>query len=250
MNLRVVHNYIVGAYIAYWAFRGEILPQEAIEVSSYIQAIIGIILLLINLFYLFIETEGYNLFKNYDELLSSSNAGNYIKLFLLLFVIDLSPLSPFGTFLYLSISLSMLLFCIIIVIREMITSRLLAVICVHVFFAYFLMVWSIQSYVKTHGDEVIGSFWEKPNYRAKYMVRLHNEVDGKSYMLIAQINVMTEYYGDEGGYGSYRCVFLEKIFWGGGRILEFQDCILNESNYCTDEDGNSWRIELTQQKIN
>lgn len=73
-------------------------------------------------------------------------------------------------------------------------------------------------------------------------------------MLPAQINVTTEHYGDyfEDSYKTWKekYVFLEKVFLVGGDVLKFRDCNLNESKYCTDEDGNSWTIELIQQKIN
>jgi hypothetical protein len=254
--MRKAHNIAVGLYVLYRIFLNDFIPDHIQKLSLTVTAVVGIVLILSSLFFLFYDGERRTL-KTFDTLTSMKNGGNYLQVWLLLFITNLDAIHPFGTISYLIVSLSLLLFCILTVIKDAIINRtfITAVILGHVFFGYCMYTWSKGTYTRKYGKEIIGNFFEKPEYKAKYLVKLYREGQDQVYTLPALLHIFSESFEDDygDGYQSWteRYIMVEKVYFRNGGYLNFNDCDLNEGKrvYCLDQDDNGWYIELTKERI-
>lgn len=231
------------------------IPVEYKNQSDVALSSIGLALILIGLWNLFITK---NRLRHVDEIATNENMGGYFKIVLLLSFTRLDSFGNFGSIGYMSITLSLLLFCAFIVLREAILTRTLVngVIIGHLVFGYLLYNWSKNTFVRNYGNEIIGSFWEKPDYRTKYIVKVSESRDfTNAYTLHAQVHVSTVLeesdYPQEDAYGneyfesySRKYIIIEKIFWPNGGVSVFDFCDIEESNYCVDQNDNWWYIKI------
>lgn len=254
--MRKVHNIAVGLYAIYKFLLKDFIPENGQEISLTLIAIIGIVLIVCNLFFLFFDREAKTI-KSFDSLTSTQNLGNYIQIWFLLLITNLDHLHPLGTIFYLSVTLSLLVLCFWTVMKDALKNQTLitGVIIGHAFLGYCMYNWSKGTYSRQYGDEIIGSFWEKPNYKAKYLVKLHQQDGDQVYTLPAQLHVFSETYEDDygDGYQSWteRYIMVESVYFNNGGYLTFDACNLNEGGkvYCIDQNSNGWYIELTGEKV-
>lgn len=254
--MRKIHNIAVGLYALYRIFLNDLVPDSGQEISSLLTAILGLTLIVGNLYYLFIDRETKRI-KPFDTLTSKDNMGNYLQIWFLLFITSLDKIHPFGTISYLTVSLSLLLFCIWAITKDALRNRALVtgIIMGHAILGYCMYSWSKGTYVLHYGDEIIGSFWEKPNYKTKYLVKLYKGDSDQFYTLPAQLHVFSETFEDDYG-DSYQTwtekfILVETVYFNNGEYLTFDDCNLNEGGrvFCIDQNDNEWYIELTKEKI-
>jgi hypothetical protein len=143
--------------------------------------------------------------------------------------------------------------------KEKISSFILA----YIFVIYVLFGIGKKSIIRNYGNEIIGSYFEKAEYRTKYYVNIFPYNEGvNNYRLPADIHVYTETeesdtyedrYGQEYTESySTKYIVLEKVFRPDGNILEFNECNLTigEQITCIDQYENEWVIELTDMKVN
>lgn len=115
--------------------------------------------------------------------------------------------------------------------------------------------------MKHYGNEILGSFLEKPEYRTQYFVNVFRDTnDSLNYRLIADLHVFSEHsegYPEEDRFGreytptySERMIQLERIYFPDSTVIEFEETFLKYRRkvYCIDERGRSWYVELTNQK--
>jgi len=131
-------------------------------------------------------------------------------------------------------------------------------------FAYFLLSWERNMYVVHYGVPIIGHFFEKPEYNAKYRVEIKPENSNVKYKAIADIHVVgrteTDEYGEEDWLGNqishtytYRDVWVKRLYFQNGGSVEIQEQLeplhLGESVFVKDAHGISWYVKLLREPI-
>lgn len=131
-------------------------------------------------------------------------------------------------------------------------------------FGYFLLSWEKDAYVEHYGVPIVGHFFEKPEYHAKYLVEIEPENATRKFQAIADIHVEgrteTDDYGEENWFGqpiihtyTYRDVWVKKLYLpnGGTLIIEEQaePLHLGESVFVRDSHGRSWHVRLLNEPI-
>jgi hypothetical protein len=127
---------------------------------------------------------------------------------------------------------------------------------------YILLALAKSFYTDNYGSDVLGSYFEKNEYRTKYYVKMIPEEGGRSpQKVIAEIYVHTESNEDELGEDRFgqehsriydsKFIELERVYLNGGQVLTFDHCALELSDevLCRDETGANWYIELTTEKV-
>lgn len=250
-----IYNWVILAYLLLKVLAPELLPDSYKLETEISLSLIGIGLISIGLWNLFISEKR---LRKISEITTNENIGAYFKLILLLSFTRLDSFGSGGPIVYLVITLCLLLFCFFIILREAIVAKTLinGVIIGHIVFGYFLYNWSKNTYVRNYGNEIIGSFWEKPEYRAKYLVRVSRSDDfTNAYTLQAQVHVSTVLeesdYPQDDAFGneyfesySRKYIIIEKVFWPNGGVSKFDFCDIGESNYCIDQNDNWWYIRI------
>lgn len=249
------YNWAILTYLVLKILSSEFIPVAYKNQTELTLSIIGLILMLIGLWNLFTPEKR---LRRIEEITTNDNIGAYFKIILLLSFTRLDSFGDIGTIGYITMTLSLLVFCLFVVAREAILTRTFVngVIIGHVVFGYFLFNWSKNTYVRSYGNEIIGSFWEKPDYRTKYLLKVSESSDfSNSFTLQAQVHVSTireeSNNSQEDAFGneyfetySNKYIILEKIFWPKGGFLEFDDCDLQETDYCRDKNGRYWYIKI------
>lgn len=248
-------NWAILTYFVLKILSPEFIPVDYTNQSELTLSIIGLILILIGLRNLFTTEKR---LRRIEEITTNDHIGAYFKIILLLSITRLDSFGDIGTIGYITMTLSLLVFCFFVVAREGILARTFVngVIIGHLVFGYFLFNWSKNTYVRSYGNEIIGSFWEKPNYRTKYLLKVSESSDfSNAYTLQANVRVSTileeSNYPQEDVFGneyfesySNKYIIIEKVYWPNGGFLEFEDCNLQESDYCRDKDGKYWHLKI------
>lgn len=256
MNRKMsIYNWAIIVYFVLKILVPEILPDSHKSRTEIALSTIGFVLIIFGLWSLFTSN---NRPRQISEITTNENIGPYFKLILLLSFTRLDSLGSSGPIVYMTITLSLLLFCIFIILKDALLTKTLVngVIIGHIVFGYFLYNWSKGTFVRNYGNEIIGSFWERPDYRTKYLVEVSRNSDfTNAYTLQAQVHVSTVLeesdYPQEDAYGndyfeSYtrKYIIIEKVFWPNGGVSEFDFCDLEDSNYCVDQNDNWWYIKI------
>lgn len=250
-----IYNWGILAYFLLKLLVPELLPNSYKLEAEISLSCIGIGLIAVGLSNLFISEKR---LRKISEITTNENIGAYFKLILVLSFTRLDSLGSGGPIVYMAITLSLLLFCLFIILREAMLAKTLinGVIIGHIVFGYFLYNWSKNTYVRNYGNEIIGSFWEKPEYRTKYLVRVSRSSDfTDAYTLQAQVYVSTVLeesdYPQDDAFGneyfesySRKYIMIEKIFWPNGGVSVFDFCDIEDSNYCVDQNDNWWYIKI------
>ncbi|HNW91050.1 MAG TPA: hypothetical protein PK664_05685 [Paludibacteraceae bacterium] len=255
--MRTTHNIAVCVYGLFLIFLKDYIPDYLKEGSSILFAILGLLLIIGNLFFLFYDYDAKEV-KSFEKIASTQNGGNYLEVCFLIFITDTDPIHPFGTIVFLTITIFLLMFCFWAILRDMIIKKVFIslVIVAHLIFGYFMFSKSKWSFTRYYGNEIIGSFWAKSDYRTIYLVKLYKGDSNKFYPLPALLHVYSEDNEDDFGYGyqmwTEKNVSVEYVFFSNGGYLIFDDCNLypNNKEYCIDQNGSSWYIELTEKKLN
>lgn len=207
-----------------------------------------------------------HLIKTKEEVTNISNLENYFMVLLIFFVSQFSfeYLKPAWSIIFIVLILTCILLCFRVLIWEGVERKnfFSPIIIGHVLIICMLFVWGKNSYIRSYGDEILGSYLEKFEYKTQYYVKVFpNTVDSKSYVLPADIHVYTE--SEEGEtmedrFGqehtetyTTKYIILDKVFWPNGGYLVFDDCQLEMGNQvsCSDQEGIEWYIELTNEKV-
>lgn len=250
-----IYNWAILVYFILKILALEIIPDYYKSELEIALSSIGIALISVGLWNLFTSEKR---IKRISEIATNENMGVYFKLILLLSFTRMDSLGSGGPMVYMAITLSLLLFCLFIILREAIVTKTFinGVIIGHLVFGYFLYNWSKSTYVRNYGNEIIGSFWEKPDYRTKYLVKVSRSHDfTNAYTLQAQVHVSTVLeesdYPQEDAYGneylesySRKYIIIEKLFWPNGGLSEFDFCDIEDSNYCIDQNDNGWYVRI------
>lgn len=202
--------------------------------------------------------------KKKDDVISEANFLNYTFILPLMFAWQ-------STFFFLSLEWSFLFYFIVIIslvlifiviIGEFISKKKFdkkgGIIIGHLLIGYYFFYLGKNVYVRTYGNEIIGSYWEKSEYRTKYYVILYN--GSKEFKLPAQLYVKNSIETDVSSegvlstentvYSNNRQIILEKVFLNARTILLFSDCDMNfeEVNFCWDQYGREWEVKLLNEK--
>lgn len=204
--------------------------------------------------------------KSKDQITNDSNVGNYFKICIVLFLAyhSVDYLKPFGPIIFIGVIFMCILFCIRILVWEGIERGKFTspIVIGHALLIYILFICGKNTYINGYGDEILGSYFEKFEYRTQYYVNVFPDAEGsKNYRLPAEIHVYSE--EEEGeptedAYGiehsnkyTIKYIILEKVLWPNEDYLEFNDCQLEVGKkvQCNDQDGVSWTVELTNEKV-
>jgi hypothetical protein len=257
METRKIHNITVGIYSLYIIFIHNIIPTNLQNISSTVSALLGIFLILGSIYFSLFDSES-NRLKAFHQLTSKDNVGNYLQLWFLLYITYLDALNPFGPALYLTLAVTISIYCLYIIARVILKKEVevTKIVIGHLVFLYLIYSCGIGTYRKYYGEETIGSFLEKSEYKVKYLVKLYDEDnDDKYYTLPAQLHIFSETieedYGDEYFINTEKAIRLETIYFNNGGRLSFNNCNLKKKDkvYGIDTNGKGWYIELTQEKI-
>lgn len=262
MSKRNIHNWSVGVWCLYDFFLQRfLLTGKLLEHSKLISPIIGVFLLVGSIYYLIRKQDG-NRYKTYEEITSEENLGNYMQLLFLLGVAEIDVCGHLGVWVQISLYVVFLLCTITVILKEWLDTRdLSSFMCALMILGYIVYSWTEDTYVRHYGNEIIGSYWAKPNYKTKYFVKISNSRDSKKERVLpAKIHVFSETYHDDyidfSGEVRYKSntvehIILEKVFLKDGNCLTFyDDCELEigEKIFCVGEDDEDWYIELTERK--
>ncbi len=218
------------------------------------------------------NTRFIHILKKKEKLTDKSNIGNYFIILLIFFSSQFSYdyLKPIGSIIFISLASVCILFCIRIIVWEGFGRKnfISPIIIGHALCIYLLFSWGKNSYIRGYGNEVIGSYFEKPEYRTRYYVNIapvdeRNILEKpKTYLhLQAEIYVFSEAEEGETSDGYFtsehtssnlsKYIIVEKVFSANGGALTFSDCQaeIGEKLLCRDTSGNLWHIELTKEKV-
>lgn len=207
-----------------------------------------------------------HLIKTKEEFTNISNIGNYLIVLLIFFAGQFSfdYLKPVGPIIFILMILASIIFSIRILIWEGLEQKNLysPIVIGHALVIYLLFAWGKNSYIRSYGDEIIGSYFEKSEYKTRYYVNVFSDDEGiKNYRLPADIYVYSETeegetsedrFGQEHtGANITKYIIIEKVFWPKGGYLYFEDCHLEigDKVLCRDQEGRDWYIELTNEKV-
>jgi hypothetical protein len=207
------------------------------------------------------------LLKSKVQITKEANFGNYFKIFVILLLgyDSVDYLKPVVSNVFIGLVLICTIFCIRILIWEGIERGKFTspIVIGHALLIYMLFTWGKNTYISSYGDEILGSYFEKFEYRTQYYVNVFPDDEStKNYRLPAEIHVYSEeeegeptedVYGIEHS-NTYttKYIVLDKVFWPNGGYLDFNDCQLEigKKVMCNDQDGVSWNVELTNEKVN
>jgi hypothetical protein len=204
--------------------------------------------------------------KSKDQITKDSNFGNYFKICIILLLAyhSVGYLKPIGPNIFIGVVLMCIIFCIRILIWEVIgRDNFTSSIAIgHALIIYMLFICGKNTYISSYGDEILGSYFEKFEYRTQYYVNVFPDGEGsKNYRLPAEIHVYSE--EEEGELTedangieqrntyTIKYIILEKVLWPNEGYLEFNDYQLEVGKkvQCNDQEGESWTIELTNEKV-
>lgn len=208
----------------------------------------------------------FHLLKSKEQITEKSNIGNYIMIYIIfrLAYYSIEYLKPAGPNIFIGLMLVCILFCFSIVNWEGIVRKNIysPVIIGHVLAVYLLFTLGKSTYIKSYGNEELGSYFEKNEYKTQYYVNIFPENESiKNYRLPAEIHVFSQseegpptqdHFGQEYTETyTTKYIILNKVFWPNEGYLYFNDCQLEigEKILCKDQNGMSWNIELTNEKV-
>lgn len=131
-------------------------------------------------------------------------------------------------------------------------------------FGYFLLSWEKNMYVIHYGVPIVGHFFEKPEYDAKYRVEINPENTNTKTVGVADIHVEgrteTDDDGEENWLGqpithtyTYRDVWVKKLYLPNGETITVQEQYdplhLDESVFVKDFQGREWYVRLLNEPI-
>lgn len=204
--------------------------------------------------------------KTKEEFTNMSNIGNYLMVLLIFFVGQFSfdYLKPVGPTIFLVLILTCIIFCFRILIWEGLERKnfVSPITIGHALAIYLLFAWGKNSYIRSYGDEILGSYFEKSEYKTQYYVNVFPDDEGsKNYRLPADIHVYSETEEGETSEDRFgqehtesyttKYIIVDKVFWPNGGYLDFDDCQLEigDKVLCSDQEGRDWYIELTNEKV-
>lgn len=203
-----------------------------------------------------------HLIKTKVEVTNMSNIGNYLLVLFILytgqFSFDYSK--PIGPLIFLFIVLVCIIYCIRILFWDWISEKKIItnIIIGHILAIYILFNWGKNSYVRSYGNEILGSYFEKPEYKTKYYINLFSKDERvKKFRLPAEIDVYSEDEEAETNDGNTKIyttkyIMLSKVFWPiSDSVMKFEDCqiAIGDRVLCSEENGRQWYIELTNEKV-
>ena len=261
------HGWIIGIVIVFDLFISDFLPKELKSGFEVIQLIAYIALIIWSIINLIVVNDARRIIggtlhylprtTTIDELIERPNFNEYFKLFILLCIGQYSfdSFKIIGLLLYLAFAFFLIVISLLVIYRDYKKKRTYTTtILGNLFLVVCLLLCSKSTYSRIEGDEIIDSFFEKPEYRAKYYVNLFSETSkSKNYRLVADVHVYQE---TEEGYDdkshTYKVISIERVYFNNGGYLYFDDCLakIGEKTYCTDQNGKDWYIELTNIKPN
>jgi hypothetical protein len=130
-------------------------------------------------------------------------------------------------------------------------------------FVYGLLSWERHMFVQHYGVPIIGHFFERPEYDARYYVKARRGESDSEYRLLADIHVEGRSETDEVGedrFGqtmfettTYRDVWVRRLHFPNGGSVTIDDQLealhLGDSTLVTDTRGESWHIRLLSEYV-
>lgn len=130
-------------------------------------------------------------------------------------------------------------------------------------FIYFLLSWEHNVFVRHYGVPIIGHFFERPEYDARYYVDAERNGTGRAYRLAADIHVQWRSEEVEDGYDdsgspisrtySYRDVRVRRLhFPNGGSVAIYEQTealTLDRPVFMTDTQGVKWYVKLLDESV-
>lgn len=206
-----------------------------------------------------------HLIKSNGRITEESNLGNYIMIYIifLLGYDSVENLKPVGPNIFIVLIFLCILFCITILIWEGIVRKRITspIIVGHILAIYLLFSFGKSAYIRSYGDEELGSYFEKSEYKTQYYINIFPENESnKKYRLPAKIHVFSQseegrptedYFGQEHTETyTTKFIILEKVLWPNDGYLYFNCPIeIGEKTLCKDREGKYWNIELTNEKV-
>jgi hypothetical protein len=125
-------------------------------------------------------------------------------------------------------------------------------------FVYCLLSWEHHMFVRHYGVPIIGHFFERPEYDARYYVQAERESSNQKYRLLADIHVEGRSETDDAGedrFGqtifettTYRDVWVRRLHFPNGGSVAIDDQMeplhLGDSVFVTDTRGDKWYLKL------
>jgi len=256
MKSRKIQDTALIIYTAFVFIIVGFIPQMKWVLSTTTVSIVSIVLIIGSTYLLFFDGDTKRL-KPFEIITSSDNTFYYLKLLYIVYMYNTTGLHPISTIVILTILIPMLLFCIwVIVVASIQKGDRQVVIWGHLIFGYLLYSFVIGLSIPYYGNEVIGSYWSKPDFEAKYFVKLYNPDNDESYILPARLHVFSEAYGLDYGegtkYSTQDYVLVDTVFLLNGDYLTFDDCNISrgEKVNCYDQHNKYWLLEFIDKRIN
>ena len=256
MKVRKIQNAALIIYTVFIIVIVAFIPQMTWILSTIMVSIVSVVLITGSIYLLFFDGDTKRL-KPFEKITSSDNTFYYLKLLYIVYISIDNGLHPISTIVIITISISMLLFCIwVIVIAIIKRGDRQGVIVGHLIIGYFFYSFVIGLSIPYYGNEVIGSYWSKPDFEAKYFVKLYNPDNDESYILPARLHVFSEAYGLDYGegtkYSTQDYVLVDTVFLLNGDYLTFDDCNISrgEKVNCYDQHNKYWLLEFIDKRIN
>jgi hypothetical protein len=212
--------------------------------------------------------------KTKEEIIVKSNWSKHALILILLFFCQyyFDVLKPFGPILFTIITIICIVFCLKIINWDIFQIKRGDTSIGYAIILFLLFTFGKASFTRNFGDEIIGDFFQKPDYVSKYYVNVFPENDKiKNYRVPDDIHVCspTEIDGMNNeliNENIFACqskyIVLQTIYWTDGDQINFYDAdhftvncseepklTVGTKVYCIDSNDKEWDIELTKEKV-
>ena len=193
-------------------------------------------------------------------------SGDYWRVAIILWAghTPLASAHVLGFYLFTAVAIPLICILITITVVDLYQNRQLTPLALGcAVFVFGLLSWERRTFVVHYGVPIIGHFFEKPEYDAKYYVQVKREGSAPKYKLLAYIQVegrMEEIDEREDYYGTpiisayeVRDVWIRRIHFPNGGFITIEDqdepLHLGDSVFVTDNRGENWYVTLLNEYV-
>jgi len=257
LSKRNIHNIFVSVWFICLFFILDITDETKILIN-YFLLISGIILLGFS-FYYAIRNREENRIKTFEEIISQNNIDNCGQVAIIYIFLSLYIGGFFGGYTYLALILFAILITIFVIYKKWkLSNEFYSSNNILNWILLIILIFLMKDFLIEHfGNEKIGSYFSKPDFEAKYLIRLSktedfkNAIDAHGIIQVTKENYPAETEDGVGVVETEIVIKLKEALLINGQTLEFDECIVDfgSRNRCSDQNESEWYIELTDLKL-
>lgn len=264
-KIEKILNWLIIAYFAFRIFGASYIIKAKESIYFVFLFVLPILLFVLQVVVVksrFLEVPNTNKLLPYEYL----EAGDWWRFFwLLLMIWPIASQYLWGFYFFSFLAFIIFLVLSITISIEIYKKRKITTFLIgFIVFAGFLLYMEKDVFVIHYGVPIIGHFFEKPEYNAKYRINVQSENSNTKFKAIADIYVKerTER-DDEAGYDYFdnprsryhtvREIWIKNIYLHNNVVIKIKEqdepLSMGDSVFVQDTNGKSWYVEVLQEPI-